>query len=58
MVRLVDIETQNVSSGFVEVYINGKWGPVCNLEMEDADAVCQQLSYTGAVLVEDMNTTE
>ena len=48
-VRLVHNGSSYASSGFVEVYLNGSWGPVCNLGRYDADTACRQLGYTNAV---------
>lgn len=47
----------SVSSGFAQVYLNGDWGPVCNMKIADADSFCRQLSYTNAVAVENRNAT-
>ena len=61
MVRLMDDDemapSTSLSSGFVEIYLNKAWGPMCNLGIDDADSVCRQLSYTNAIVVEEMNTT-
>lgn len=48
-VRLVDGTTGFKSSGFVETYIHGSWGPVCHMDPADADSACRQLGYTGHV---------
>ena len=34
------------SSGFLEVYLNGAWGPVCNMYDDDVDTACRQIGYT------------
>ena len=47
-VRLVGGETGFTSSGFVEMYKNNRWGPVCNMNAADADSACRQLGYTNA----------
>ena len=47
-VRLVNGGTPYNSSGYVEVYTNGQWWPVCNMNQESADSACRQLGYTGA----------
>ena len=36
------------STGFLEVYAHGSWGPVCNLGKADADSACRQLGYTNS----------
>lgn len=45
------------SEGFAGVYVNEKWGPVCNMKKADADTFCKQLSYTNAVNVEELTNT-
>ena len=47
-VRLEGGETGFTSSGFVEMYKNNRWGPVCNMNAADADSACRQLGYTNA----------
>ena len=40
-------ETGFTSSGFVEMYINNRWGLVvlCNMNAADDDSACRQLRY-------------
>lgn len=52
-VRLVQNSTGYSSSGFVEVYLHGSWGPVCNMGFEDALSACRQLGYNWPVYIED-----
>ncbi len=47
----------SISSGLAQVYLNGEWGPVCNMRKPDADSLCRQLGYTNAVNVDDRNIT-
>ena len=47
-VQLVQGDTEYTSSGYVEVYLNDRWGPVCNMQSSDADSACMQLGYSGA----------
>ena len=54
MVRLAKLAVQEVSSGFLEIYLNKVWGSVCNMNLPDADTACRQLGYTGAVSVDTM----
>ncbi|XP_072016052.1 scavenger receptor cysteine-rich domain-containing protein DMBT1-like [Amphiura filiformis] len=50
-VRLVDGSRRE--EGRVEVYHNGQWGTVCDYDwdIENANVVCRQLGYDGAVAV-------
>lgn len=52
-VNLVNPVMQETSSGYLEVYVNGAWGTVCNMDLDDASAACRQLGYTGAIAVQD-----
>ncbi len=46
--RLVQGGTGFSSSGFVEIYLCGSWGSVCNMKINDASTACRQLGYTDA----------
>lgn len=48
-VRLVQGGTGFTSSGFVEIYVQDSWEPVCNMGSSDADTACRQLGYTNAL---------
>ena len=47
-VRLVESWTGYASSGYLEIFLGGSWGPVCNMYVTDAYAACRQLGYTKA----------
>ena len=54
MLRLTG--TNFVNEGRVEVYCNGQWGTICNLNFDanDRRVICQQLGYNGAFDTSDL----
>ena len=47
-VRLVQGNDSFPYAGYLEIYLNEEWGPVCNLGTDGSHSVCRQLGYTGA----------
>lgn len=58
MVYLSDDNVEVKSSGFLQVYVNGEFGSVCNMNKADADSACRQLGYTNSIGVENMEPIE
>jgi len=53
MVRLVNPAIEEISSGYLEVFVNDVFGSVCNVGMNSASAACRQLGYTIALGVDE-----
>lgn len=53
--RLVGVSnsssSKNLSEGFVELYLNGMWGTICDdyFDMTDAQVICRHLGFADAM---------
>ena len=51
--RLVQgtVADDTLSSGRLEIYINGEWGTICDdlFDQTDATVACKQLGFSGAI---------
>ena len=46
------VADDTLSSGRLEIFINGEWGTICNdlFDQIDATVACKQLGFSGAIM--------